>query len=277
MIEYLQQADGKTPIPEVFDSKLKTYLATFYMTGGMPEVIASWIETRDIGRVETIQDTILTAYQLDFARHAPPVDFPKLSRLWDSIPAQLAKENRKFMYSAVKKGARAKDLENALRWLTGAGMAHRVRKIEKPGIPLSAYADEGYFKLYMSDIGLLRKTAGVPAAAFLNSASLFQEFKGALVENYVLTELIASRGRAPCYWKSGNTAEVDFVVQTENGIIPLEVKSSENVKSHSLGVYRDRYSPTLSVRASLRNLRKDGSLLNIPLYMLWNFDALVRI
>jgi uncharacterized protein len=277
LIEYLQQADGKTPIPEVFDSNLKTYLATFYMTGGMPEVIASWIETRDIGRVETIQDTILTAYQLDFARHAPPVDFPKLSRLWDSIPAQLAKENRKFMYSAVKKGARAKDLENALRWLTGAGMAHRVHKIEKPGIPLSAYADEGYFKLYMSDIGLLRKTAGVPAAAFLNSASLFQEFKGALVENYVLTELIASRGRAPCYWKSGNTAEVDFVVQTENGIIPLEVKSSENVKSHSLGVYRDRYSPTLSVRASLRNLRKDGSLLNIPLYMLWNFDALVRI
>ncbi len=128
LIEYLQQADGESPIPEVFDSKLKTYLATFYITGGMPEVIASWIEARDIGQVETIQDAIIAAYQLDFARHAPPVDFPKLSRLWDSIPAQLAKENRKFMYSAVKKGARAKDLENALRWLTGAGMAHRVRK-----------------------------------------------------------------------------------------------------------------------------------------------------
>ncbi len=276
LIEYLQQADVKTPVPEIFDSKLKTYLSTFYITGGMPEVVASWIENRDITRVETIQDAILAAYQLDFARHAPSVDFPKLSRLWESIPAQLARENRKFMYSAVKKGARAKDFENALRWLTGAGMAHRVQKIDKPGIPLSAYADEGYFKLYMSDVGLLRRTAGVPASAFLNSSSLFQEFKGALVENYVLTELIASRGEMPCYWKSGNTAEVDFVVQTENGIIPLEVKSSENVKSRSLRVYRDRYSPPLSVRASLRNLRKDGSLLNVPLYMLWNFDALIR-
>lgn len=242
----------------------------------MPEAAAAWIETRDIEQVETIQDDIIAAYQLDFARHAPPADFPKIALLWDSIPAQLARENKKFMYSAVKKGARAKDMENALQWLTGAGMAHRVRKIVKPLIPLSAYADEGYFKLYMSDVGLLRRQARVPASAFVNASPMFQGFKGALVENYVLTELIASRAQVPWYWKSGNTAEVDFIIPTDQDIIPLEVKSSENVKSRSLGVYRGRYSPPLSVRVSLRNLRKDGGLLNIPLYLLWNFDALVK-
>ena len=275
LIGYLEQADVKNAIPEVFVSKLKNYLATFYITGGMPEVVASWIETKDIKEIESVQDAIISAYQPDFARHAPPSDFPKISLIWDSIPAQLAKENRKFMYSVVKKGARAKDLEHALQWLTGAGMAHRVRKIEKPGVPLSAYADEGYFKLYMSDIGLLRRMAQVPASAFLHPSPLFREFKGALVENYVLTELVALHDQAPWYWKSENTAEIDFIIPINDGIIPLEVKSSENIKSRSLGVYRNRYSPPLSVRVSPQNLKFDDALLNIPLYMLWDFDRLV--
>lgn len=275
LVDYLEPSDVQTPIPGPFESKLKSYLTSFYITGGMPEVAAEWIENRDIRRIEAIQDDIISAYQLDFARHAPPSDFPKLSLLWNSIPAQLARENRKFMYGTVKKGARAKDLENALQWLLGAGMAHQVSRIEKPAVPLSAYVDESYFKLYMSDIGLLRRTAGVPASALLDSSILFQEFKGALVENYVLTELTSLHDRRPFYWKSKNTAEVDFVVPTENDIIPVEVKSSENVRSRSLGVYRDKYSPGLSVRTSLKNLRKDGSLLNIPLYLLWNFDRLV--
>ena len=220
LVGYLEQADVKNAIPEVFVSKLKNYLATFSITGGMPEVVASWIETKDIEGIESIQDAIIAAYRLDFARHAPPSDFPKISLIWESIPAQLAKENRKFMYSVVKKGARAKDLEDALQWLTGAGMAHRVRKIEKPGIPLAAYADEGYFKLYMSDIGLLRRMAQVPASAFLHTSPLFQEFKGALVENYVLTELVALHDQAPWYWKSENTAEIGFIIPINDGIIP---------------------------------------------------------
>src|SRR6056297_2346460 len=178
LVGYLEQAGAGSPIPGAFDSKLKTYLTSFYITGGMPEVVATWIETRDIQRVEAIQDAVIAAYRLDFARHASPSDFPKLSLLWDSIPAQLAKENQKFMYGAVKKGARAKDLENALQWLLRAGMAYQVRKLERPTIPLSAYADEGYFKLYMSDVGLLRRTAGVPASALLDSSPLYKEFKG---------------------------------------------------------------------------------------------------
>jgi uncharacterized protein len=276
LIGYLEEADGKKAIPEVFVSKLQTLLTTFYITGGMPEVVASWIEMKDITAVEAVQDAIIKAYYLDFARHAPPTDFPKISRIWESIPGQLAKENRKFMYSGVKKGARAKDLEPALQWLTGAGMAHQVRRIEKPAIPLSAYADEGFFKLYLSDTGLLRRMAQVPASALLQTSLLFQEFKGALVENYVLTELVALHDQTPWYWKSGNTAEVDFIIPADDRIIPLEVKSSWNVKSRSLGVYRSKYSPPLSVRVSLRNLRMDASLLNIPLYLLRNFDRLVE-
>lgn len=269
LLEYLENLDKSTPVPQMFADKLITLLKTYYVTGGMPEVVAKWIDSNDLSEVERIQDNIINSYELDFAKHAPTSDFPKISLLWKSIPDQLAKENKKFVYGCVKQGARAKDLEDALEWLIGAGMAYKVCKIEKPAIPLSSYSNSSHFKLYMADIGLLRRMSRLPAESIFEDSILFTEFKGALTENYVLTELITIDGDVPYYWKSSNTAEVDFVIQLGNKIVPIEVKASTNVKARSLSVYREKFQPEVAVKASMLNLKKNDDLLNIPLYMIW--------
>lgn len=269
LLEYLEKMDHHTPVPQMFGDKLITGLKTYYVTGGMPEVVANWIENKDVSEVERIQDDILNSYELDFAKHAPAVDFPKLSLIWKSIPDQLAKENGKFIYGHVKPGARAKDLEDALQWLISAGMAYKVSKIEKPALPLSSYSNPGYFKLYMADIGLLRRMSRLPASSIFEDSTIYTEFKGALTENYVLTELVNLLEDVPYYWKSGNTAEVDFVSQFGDKIVPIEVKASTNVRARSLAVYREKYNPEISVRTSLMNFKKDNGLLNIPLYLVW--------
>ncbi len=275
LLDYIENMTIDTPVPQIFADKLISLLKIFYLTGGMPEVVAKWIESKNVSEVERIQDVILGSYELDFAKHAPATDFPKISLIWKSIPDQLAKENGKFVYGHVKPGTRAKDLEDALQWLISAGMAYKISKIEKPAMPLSAYSDQSYFKLYMADVGLLRRMSRLPAASILEESILFTEFKGALTENYVLNELVNLHGDVPYYWKSGNTAEVDFIVQLEEKIIPVEVKASANVKSRSLGVYREKYNPKVSVRTSMLNLRKDEGLLNIPLYMIWTIEKLI--
>jgi len=269
LLDYLEEINLTAPIPQMFADKLQTLLKTYYVTGGMPEVVAKWVASQDVSEVERIQDLILNSYELDFAKHAPAVDFPKLALIWKSIPDQLAKESGKFVYGHVKPGARAKDLEDALQWLLSAGMAYKVCKIEKPAIPLSAYSNQSYFKLYMSDIGLLRRMSRLPATAIFAESSLYSEFKGALTENFVLSELINLQGDVPYYWKSGNTAEVDFIAQFGERIVPIEVKAATNVKSRSLRVYREKYKPEISVRTSMLNLKKDDGLVNIPLYMIW--------
>ena len=213
LLGYIEKLDSHTPVPQIFADKLATLLKTYYITGGMPEVVAKWIETGDTGEVERIQDTILNSYELDFAKHAPAADFPKLSLIWKSIPDQLAKENGKFVFGHVRPGARAKELEDAIQWLAGAGMVYKVNKIEKPSVPLSAYAASNYFKLYMADAGLLRRMSRLPASSIFGESPLFSEFKGALTENYVLGELVNLHGDVPYCWRSGNTAEVDFVGQ----------------------------------------------------------------
>ena len=276
LLEYIEKLNADAPIPQMFANKLITLLKTYFVTGGMPEVVAKWIENKDTAEVERIQDVIISSYELDFAKHAPATDFPKLSLIWKSIPDQLAKENAKFVYGHVKPGARAKDLEDALQWLVSAGMVYKVCKIEKPAITLSAYSNQNYFKLYMSDIGLLRRMSRLTAASIFVEETLYSEFKGALTENYVLNELVNLHGEVPYYWKSGNTAEVDFVAQFEEKIIPIEVKASTNVKSRSLGVYREKYKPEVSVRTSMLNLKKDEGLLNLPLYMLWKIEKLIN-
>jgi uncharacterized protein len=276
LLSYLEPFSAADPISTIIADKLTSYLKTYYITGGMPAVVAAWLEHKDINEIDRVQDAILDAYQLDFAKHAPSADFPKLSLLWNSIPNQLAKENRKFMYSMVKQGARAKEFESALQWLLESGVVYKIKKIGKPAIPLSAYANTAYFKLYLSDVGLLRRMARLPAAVLWGDSPLYSEFKGALAENFVLTELVTLHEETPYYWKSENIAELDFIVQYGDKIIPIEVKASQNVKSRSLGVYREKYDPEISIRISLRNLRKDGKLLNIPLYMLWNIDMLIR-
>jgi predicted AAA+ superfamily ATPase len=267
LLDYIENFAGAR-IPEAFAERLETYLKTYYIVGGMPEVVSSWITEQNIGRVEEIQQRILESYELDFAKHAPVNDFPRLQAVWRSIPLQLAKENSKFIFSQVKQGARAKDFEDALEWLVGAGLAFKVSKIEKPFMPLAAYADDAFFKVYMADCGLLRKMSRLPPGAILEKNSVYREFKGALTENYVLTELVNRYGDVPYFWRSSNTAEVDFVFQDGVNIIPLEVKSERNDRSKSLNEYRKKYEPAVAVKTTMKNsLEMENGVFDLPLYL----------
>jgi predicted AAA+ superfamily ATPase len=272
LCDYVEKLPWRERISPLFAEKLETYLRNYYVTGGMPEAVATWIDTHDVAKVELVHQKILDSYELDFAKHAPTVDHPKLSAIWRSIPDQLAKENGKFIFSRVSHGARAKDLEDALEWLLSAGLAYQVAKVSKPFLPLSAYADRTFFKLYMTDIGLLRKMSGLPASAVFEKTGAYKEFKGALTENYVLTELVNTYGTVPFYWKSDNTAEVDFVIQNNLDIVPIEVKAEQNTKAKSLAVYRQKYAPRLVVKTSMNN----GEGENVPLYRMWALKKMLN-
>jgi predicted AAA+ superfamily ATPase len=265
---YLEELPVGEGISPLFAQKLERYLRNYYICGGMPGAVSNWMDHGDIDELENVQREIINSYELDFAKHAPAKDFPKLRAIWYSIPAQLAKENSKFIFGQVKKGQRAKDLEDALQWLQGAGLVHRVVKVEKPFLPLSAYGDQGFFKLYAADPGLLRLMSGLPAIALLEKNEAFKEFKGALTENYVLCGLVNAYPQ-PFYWRSNNTAEVDFIIQHDMDIVPLEVKSERNSRAKSLAEYRKKYNPRIAVRTSMQNTVGSRSLLHIPLYMLW--------
>ncbi len=275
LCEYVDKLPQNEKLSKMFGDKLETLLREFYITGGMPEAVEKWITTNDIEAVEEIQQKILDSYELDFAKHAPSKDFPKLTAIWQSIPEQLSKENRKFIFSRVKKGLRAKDLEDALEWLISAGLAYKVNKIEKPFIPLSSYADQTFFKLYLADIGLLRKMAGVPAQIVYEKNPLYKEFKGAMTENYVLCELIAIQEKPPFFWRSDNEAEVDFVMQLGKEIVPIEVKSEDNDKAKSLSVYRKKYNPSVSIITQMDNV-SGNEIKKVPLYILWKLKQFIE-
>ena len=269
LVDYLKNYRFEQPLAKVFTEKLTALVRTYFVTGGMPEVVSRWVETKNLELIEKLQDAIINAYELDFAKYAPLKDYPKLSLIWQSIPVQLAKDNSKFIYGHAKPGARAKDLEDAMNWLIGAGIAYKICKIEKPALPLSAYADPGYFKLYLSDTGLLRRMSKLPASAIFEQTPSYVEFKGALTENFVLTELISTSDETPYYWRSGNTAEVDFVIQQNEKIVPVEVKSATNVRARSLAEYQKKYKPELAIKVSLRPLHKEENLLHLPLYLIF--------
>ncbi len=275
LLEYVAGLPRAVVLSQVLIDRFLIAFKMFQIIGGMPEAVAQWLLNRNLVEVERIQDTILASYELDFAKYAPASDFPKLMLIWKSIPAQLSRESGKFLYGHAKPGARAKDLEDALRWLVEAGLVHRVRRVEKPAFPLSAYLDQRAFKLFLADIGLLRRLAGLPGSVILDGNPLYSEFKGALTENFVLNELLCILGDVPCYWTSGNLAEVDFIFQFHDSILPLEVKASMNVRSRSLAAYREKYRPHLVLRTSLMPYKAEDGLLNIPLYLLWNMDAYV--
>jgi hypothetical protein len=226
--------------------------------------------------VETTQKNLLIAYENDFAKHAPGREIPKLRSIWDSIPGQLGRENKKFMYGDLKKGGRSKDYEDALHWLKHAGLVHQIFRAASPGFPISAYEDTRSFKLYLHDVGLLRVKAGLPSSALAEGNRLFTEFKGALTENFALNEMIAAGYDELRYWTSDAQAEVDFLVQTNVNVIPMEIKSSINVRSRSLSVFREKYHPSLMLRSSLQNLRKDDDILNIPLYALFYIRDILK-
>ncbi|HAL73894.1 MAG TPA: ATPase, partial [Clostridiales bacterium] len=213
-----------------------------------------------------IQRAILDSYVLDFAKHAPKQEFDKLTAIWYAVPAQLAQENQKFIFSRVKAGARARDLEGSLQWLISAGLIYKVPKIEKPGIPLSAYTDDSFFKIYLCDVGLVSAMAGIPLLSIKKKDPIFTQFCGALTENYVLTELV-SRHLDPVFWRSQQNAEVDFICRIKQQLVPIEVKSDENVRSKSLLVYLDKYKPLTAVRLSMKNASLEPPLISAPLYL----------
>lgn len=274
---YIGQIDLR-PLPIPFVEKLSAYLQEYLTIGGMPAVVSEFMEHGDIDKTENELDAILMAYESDFSKHIPVTEVAKLHLLWNSIPVQFAKENRRFFYSEVRNGARAKDLEDALQWLVNASMVLRVNNVEMPELPLKAFEERKTFKLFPADVGVLRKLASLPPSVLLNQKDVFGTFKGKLAENYVLQQLHAQKVSPICYWTNptGN-AEVDFLVQHDDMVIPIETKSGLNLKAQSLRTYREKYNPRLAVRTSMSNLRLDDGLLNIPLYLMGEFPRLLKM
>lgn len=267
LYEYLNGLSGIAPIPDIFFNHLIEKLNLYFITGGMPEAIKTMLENSDIQKLEKIQQNILKAYSLDFSKHINARDIPKLNYIWSSIPSQLSKENKKFLFQVVKSGARARDYENALLWLEHAGLIYKVNRINKHALPISSYADLSAFKVYLIDVGLLRQMSGLHPDIIEKGNSLFTEFKGAFTENYILQSLITQFEKPLYYWTSGNKAELDFILQYKNEIIPIEVKAKTNIKSKSLISYSNKYGPKIKIRYSLKNFNIENGTLNIPLFM----------
>ena len=278
LASYLGSIDRIAPIPDAFFNPLYEKLKMYFVTGGMPESVRSWTEERDVELVQQVLSNILGAYERDFAKHLDPKDFPKISLIWSGIPSQLARENKKFIYRVVREGARAREYEDALQWLCDANLAYKIYRSSAPGLPISAYDDLSAFKLYLVDVGLLRRLSLLAPSAFGEGNRLFVEFKGALSENYVLQALRNQFEAIPRYWAMDNPRyEVDFLIQRENDILPVEVKSESNVQSRSLKKFKEKYGDQvkLRVRFSLNNLRLDDDLLNIPLFLADSADKLI--
>ena len=254
------------PIPDIFFSRLLQAFNAYRISGGMPEA-ASHMLNNDTPAVNNTLSNILRDYSLDFVKHATPTLANRITHVWNSLPSQLAKENRKFLYQLVRPGARAREYEDALLWLQNAGLIHKVPLCHTPQIPLKSYNDLSIFKIYALDIGLLRTLAQLPPDVYLTNTPAFKEFKGALAENYILQSLIAQGLTPPSYWTSGNQAEVEFLLQRNLDILPIEVKSGTSVTSRSLAEYSRRYNPPLRLRLSLLNLKHDNNLINIPLFL----------
>ena len=255
------------PLITTFKSKYIDLLRQYYYVGGMPEAVAAYVDRGDFAEVRAIQNALLAAYEQDFSKHAPNNIVPRLRMVWQSIPAQLAKENRKFIYGMLREGARAKDFEVALQWLADCGLVHRVHRVCKPGIPLKAYQDLTAFKLYLLDVGLLAAMGDIDVRTLLGGNEIFVEFKGALTEQYVLQQLVAEVGVTPCYWSSEHgTGEIDFLFQQEGAIVPLEVKAEENLRARSLRSFCEKYPGLRPVRTSMSDHRQEAWMENWPLY-----------
>ena len=275
---YLDRVDAIEPIPDAFFNPLYERLKMYYVTGGMPEPVAMWTQERDVEAMQEALSGIIGAYERDFGKHPDVKEFPKISLVWKSIPSQLARENKKFIYRVVKEGARAREYEDALQWLVDARLVHKVYRSAAPRLPMSAYDDLSAFKIYLADVGVLRRLAQLAPTAFGEGNRLFTEFKGALTENYVLQTLITQFEVMPRYWSQTNPPyEVDFLIQRENDIFPVEVKSEANTASRSLRKFKELFPEEvkLRVRFSLNNLKLDGDVLNIPLFMADQADRLI--
>lgn len=276
IVEYLSKInDANDAIPDPLHEELLQYLKQYMIVGGMPEAVLEFINVKDYSAVRKIQQDILDAYTLDFAKHAPKEIIMKIKKVWESIPAQLARENKKFKWSTVQEDARAREFETTVEWLADAGLIYRSFLVSTPRFPLSAYSEPNTFKIFLVDVGLLAAMSRLSAQIILEGNSLFVEFKGSFTENLVAQALAVEK--IPLYyWASEGRAEVDFLVEDENDIYPLEVKSGTSSKMKSLAVYEEKFKPGLMLRASPLNLKKDARLLNIPLYLINNIRALLK-
>jgi len=273
LVEYIEKIDPVKKLPDPIDSKLKRYLDYYFAIGGMPAAVESWVKEKDIEKVEKILDGIVNDYTKTFSKHASE-SLTKLTLIWRSIPMQLAKENKKFMFGHVKTGQRAKDLEDALEWLIDAGFVYKVTRVDKPEVPLPMNMDSMSFKIYLADVGIFRKMADLPPNFSFNSDKRFDMFRGAAAENYVLNELIASIGKTPCYWRSQYDAEVDFIIQMGSEAVPIEVKAGGG-KAKSLSEYVGRFLPKIAITVSSHSGRS-GTVSTIPLYLAWRIPDHAR-
>ena len=264
--EYADLLFPHTDTDPVFGPSIDMYLAQYLVVGGMPAAVLAYWSGHSFSAARDVQRQILNAYEQDFSKHAPTDVVPRLRSLWQSIPAQLARENKKFVYGRIREGARAREYETAMQWLLDTGLLRILSRVTKPGLPLSAYRNASAFKLYVTDVGLLGAMSRLDPSVLLEGCAVFEEFKGALTEQYVFQQLQDGAGYEPFYWSAdGGTAEVDFVVQHGRTVYPIEVKAGVNLQAKSLRIYRDRFGPEVSVRTSLSGYRRDDWLINIPL------------
>lgn len=260
-------------IPELYTTPLTKLLRQYYTIGGMPEAVQDFIDHHDYDEVKKIQDDILSDYADDFSKHVPLSDLEKVRLIWDSVPVQLSKENNKFVFSHVKEGKRAHELESSLQWLRNAGLIEMLELVSNPSSPLSAYADKTYFKVYLSDVGLLNRRLGLSYRQILEDD--ISSFKGAISENFVLNELI-KQGKSPYFWRSGNTAELDFLFEEDSCLYPVEVKASDNTQAKSYRQFLKKYPVKTGYKFSLKNIAinkiEEKKTISLPLYLIWNMD-----
>lgn len=259
---------GDYEMMSVFADKFEQLLRLYYYVGGMPEVVSTYVDSRDLKAARRIQRFLLNFYPNDFSKHAPIDLIPRLHMVWNSIPAQLSKENKKFVYGNIKQGARAREFELALQWLQDSGLIHKCVRISKPDLPLIAYEDGNAFKVYFLDVGLLAAWCELDAGTLLDGNAIFTEFKGALTEQYVASELIAAGFGLHYYTTPNSSGEIDFLIQRNGAVIPIEAKAETNLRAKSLRAYMDKYNPSIAVRTSMAGYRTQERLTNVPLYAL---------
>lgn len=273
--EHICNQEKIEPIAAAFFNPLEAAFKRYQIAGGMPEVAKLFYQTGSFEKLEDSQQQILDAYSLDFAKHITASNSIKVNYIWNSIPSQLAKKNKKFLYKVVKTGARAREYENALSWLDQAGLINKVYRVSKPSIPLTAFEDITAFKIYLLDVGLLARMARVNSQSYFKEDLFMSEFRGALAENYIAQVLKSKQNHSSNYWTSEGTAEVDFLIEQQGKIIPIEVKSGQSTKSKSLASYKNKYQPDLRLRFSIHNLSQDDDLINIPFFLADKYPVLI--
>ncbi len=266
-VELLNKKDFKTI--KLFNNKYEKLLKQYCYVGGMPEIVQDFVENKDFESVRNLQKEIISAYEEDFTKHIPTNTVAKIRLLWKSIPAQLSKENKKFIYGAAKEGARARDFEAALSWLINSGLVYRVNKITKPDLPITAYEDFNSFKLFVLDVGLLGAMTDLQADTIIDGNRIFEEFKGAIAEQYVLQQFKTIKDLPVFYWSNETSrAEIDFVIQIKSDVVPVEVKAERNLQAKSLKVYMEKFKPNYAIRTSMADYKKTDNLIDLPLYVI---------